>query len=91
MPGVLQLEAMAQTAGILMLTKANIMGKLAFFMSCDKVKFRAAVTPGDQLEIHAKLVKQRAGKLAVAQCECRVNDKVVSSAELTLMLAENKE
>ena len=41
MPGVLQVEAMAQTAGILMLRRTSSEGKVAFFMSCDKVKFTA--------------------------------------------------
>ena len=47
MPGVLQIEAMAQAAGILMLRKISSEGKTALFMSCDKVKFRRAVRPGD--------------------------------------------
>jgi 3-hydroxymyristoyl/3-hydroxydecanoyl-(acyl carrier protein) dehydratase len=51
MPGVLQIEAMAQAAGILMLRKISTEGKTALFMSCDKAKFRRAVRPGDQLVI----------------------------------------
>ena len=49
MPGVLQIEAMAQAAGILMLRRVSSEGKIAFFMSADKVKFRQAVVPGDQI------------------------------------------
>lgn len=86
MPGVLQLEAMAQAAGILLLRHVNAEGQIAFFMSCDKVKFRKAVVPGDQLVIEVKLVKIRGQKLAVAEAECRVGDKVVSSAELMFTL-----
>lgn len=88
MPGVLQVEAMAQAAGILLLRHVNIEGKLAFFMSCDQVKFRQSVVPGDQLMIHVKLLKVRGHKIATAQGECRVNDKVVSSAELAFALVD---
>jgi UDP-3-O-[3-hydroxymyristoyl] N-acetylglucosamine deacetylase/3-hydroxyacyl-[acyl-carrier-protein] dehydratase len=91
MPGVLQLEAMAQAAGILMLTVANLENRIAYFMSCDKVKFRRAVIPGDQLEIHVKLTKQRNMKIGVAEAECRVNGNVVSSAQLMFMLLKDKE
>ena len=82
MPGVLQVEAMAQAAGILMLRKIGSEGKTAFLMSADKVKFRRAVRPGDQLVINAKLVKIRGNKIGVAQCSCTVGGNVVSSAEL---------
>jgi UDP-3-O-[3-hydroxymyristoyl] N-acetylglucosamine deacetylase/3-hydroxyacyl-[acyl-carrier-protein] dehydratase len=88
MPGVLQLEAMAQAAGLLLLRRGSAEGKVAFFMSADKVKFRSPVVPGDQLEISAKLEKVRGDKLATASAECRVNDKVVSSAQLMFALAD---
>jgi UDP-3-O-[3-hydroxymyristoyl] N-acetylglucosamine deacetylase/3-hydroxyacyl-[acyl-carrier-protein] dehydratase len=91
MPGVLQVEAMAQAAGILMLNIANLENQIAYFMSCDRVKFRHAVTPGDQLEIYVKLTKQRANKIGVAEGECRVNGKIVSSAQLMFMLLKNGE
>lgn len=89
MPGVLQVEAMAQAAGILLLRKLN-MGEnmIAFFMSVDKVKFRQAVEPGDALHIHAKITKIRGKKLATAVGECKVGGKVVSNAELMFMLVE---
>lgn len=85
MPGVLQIEAMAQAGGILLLRKGTAEDKLIFFMSCDKVKFRRAVLPGDQLEIHVKLTKckESQGKLiGLASAECKVEGKVVSSADL---------
>lgn len=88
MPGVLQVEAMAQAAGVLMLKRVSSEGKVAFFMSADKVKFRAPVVPGDQLVIHIKLIKTRANKLAVAECVCKVGEKTVSSAELMFMIAD---
>jgi UDP-3-O-[3-hydroxymyristoyl] N-acetylglucosamine deacetylase/3-hydroxyacyl-[acyl-carrier-protein] dehydratase len=88
MPGVLQVEAMAQAAGILMLRQTTNENKIAFFMSCDKVKFRAAVVPGDRMEIHVKLIKKRGDKLAVASGECRVEGKTVSSAELMFTIMD---
>ncbi len=91
MPGVLQLEAMAQAAGILMLRHTTNENRIAFFMSCDKVKFRQAVVPGDQLEIKVKLIKRRGNKLAVAEGECLVDGKQVSSAELMFTLLEGGE
>lgn len=89
MPGVLQVEAMAQAAGALMLKRSALGNKLAFFMSCDRAKFRRPVEPGDQLRIEINLIKHRVGKLGVAECLCRVDGKVVSSAELMFMLVED--
>ncbi len=88
MPGVLQVEAMAQAAGILMLRRISSENKIAFFMSCDKVKFRRAVVPGDQVVIEVALTKNRGNKIGVAEGTCKVNDKVVSSAELMFTIAE---
>ena len=88
MPGVLQLEAMAQAAGILLLKKGSAEGKVAFFMSADKVKFRKPVVPGDQLIIEAVLDKVRGNKLATAKVECKVGEKVVSSASLMFSIVD---
>jgi UDP-3-O-[3-hydroxymyristoyl] N-acetylglucosamine deacetylase/3-hydroxyacyl-[acyl-carrier-protein] dehydratase len=89
MPGVLQLEAMAQAAGIVMLRRANNTGKTAFFMSADKVKFRKPVRPGDQVIINAKITKYRGEKMAQAECNCTVDGQVVSSAEMMFALVED--
>jgi len=89
MPGVLQVEAMAQAAGLLMLRKVAREGVVAFFMSCDKVKFRQPVTPGDQLVIKVKILKMRGKSIATASGECYVGDKLVSNAELMFTLAGN--
>lgn len=91
MPGVLQIEAMAQAAGLLMLRKVSAENKVAYFMSCDNVKFRKAVIPGDRLEIHVKMtkVKETRGQfIGVATGTCKVEDKVVSSAELMFTVAD---
>jgi UDP-3-O-[3-hydroxymyristoyl] N-acetylglucosamine deacetylase/3-hydroxyacyl-[acyl-carrier-protein] dehydratase len=91
MPGVLQLEAMAQAVGVLTVRWNSWVAKPAFFMSADKVKFRRPVRPGDQLRIHAKLSKVRSGKIAVAQVTCSVDGQVVSSAELMITMLEDAE
>jgi UDP-3-O-[3-hydroxymyristoyl] N-acetylglucosamine deacetylase/3-hydroxyacyl-[acyl-carrier-protein] dehydratase len=89
MPGVLQVEAMAQAAGVLLLKRFPVgENKIAFFMSADKVKFRQAVEPGDSIEIRVKLVKIRGNKIATATGACSVGGKLVSSAELMFMLAD---
>jgi UDP-3-O-[3-hydroxymyristoyl] N-acetylglucosamine deacetylase / 3-hydroxyacyl-[acyl-carrier-protein] dehydratase len=89
MPGVLQIEAMAQAAGVLMLRKISAEGKTALFMSCDKVKFRRAVRPGDQLIINVRMTKSRGNKIGVAEAECTVNGQVTSSSELMFAVVDN--
>lgn len=92
MPGVLQVEAMAQAAGLLLLRRLPVEeNKIAFFMSVDKVKFRQAVEPGDSVEIRVKIVKVRGNKIATATGVCSVGGKTVSSAELMFMLADASE
>jgi 3-hydroxyacyl-[acyl-carrier-protein] dehydratase len=61
MPGVLLVEAMAQGAGALVLNHlgGSSAGKLVFFMSIDKARFRKPVVPGDQVKFHLKLVQKR--------------------------------
>jgi len=88
MPGVLQLEAMAQAAGVLLLRRRSAEGKLALFMSADKVKFRKAVRPGDQLLLNAKLTRMRGDKIATAEVSCTVDGLVVSSAELMFTVVD---
>jgi UDP-3-O-[3-hydroxymyristoyl] N-acetylglucosamine deacetylase / 3-hydroxyacyl-[acyl-carrier-protein] dehydratase len=91
MPGVLQLEAMAQAAGIIMLRRGQSAGRTAFFMSADKVKFRKPVRPGDQVIINARIVKRRGEKMAQAECNCTVDGQVVSSAELMFTVMDGEE
>ena len=90
MPGVLQLEAMAQAAGILMIRRISMEGKTTLFMSCDKVKWRKPVRPGDQLLIKVKITKIR-GEIGCASGECTVNGQVVSSADLMFAVVDNTE
>ena len=87
MPGVLQLEGIAQVAGILMLKQVENKGKLAYFMSAESVKWRSPVRPGDRLVIDVELTKAR-GKIGKAKGVCTVNGAVASEAEVTFMLVE---
>jgi UDP-3-O-[3-hydroxymyristoyl] N-acetylglucosamine deacetylase / 3-hydroxyacyl-[acyl-carrier-protein] dehydratase len=88
MPGVMMIEAMAQAAGILMIRRTSMEGKTALFMSCDKVKWRKPVRPGDQLSVQVKLTKIR-GTIACAEGECTVNGQAVCSAELMFATVDN--
>lgn len=90
MPGVLQLEAIAQVAGILMLKQAENTGKLAYFMSAENVKWRKPVRPGDVLVINVQLTKFRS-KIGKAKGTCLVGDQVVSEADVTFMLMDPNE
>ena len=87
MPGVLQLEAMAQVAGILMLKKLEATNQIAYFMSAEEVKWRKPVVPGDTLFIEVELTKAR-GKIGKAKGVCRVGGEVVSEAAVTFMLRD---
>ena len=87
MPGVLQVEAMAQVASILMLRIPENQGKIGYFMSCDKVKWRRPVVPGDVLIIETELTKMR-GAIGVATGRCKVNGEVTCEAELKFMVQE---
>ncbi len=82
MPGVLQVEAMAQVASILMMKITQSASRIGYFISADGVKFRKPVFPGDTIFIHAELTKARSNRIAKAKCQCRVNGDVVSEGEL---------
>jgi 3-hydroxymyristoyl/3-hydroxydecanoyl-(acyl carrier protein) dehydratase len=85
MPGVLIIEAMAQTAGILMLSRAQNRGKLAYFMSIDKVKFRKTVVPGDQLLLKVNLLRIKLRTIQIHGA-AYVEDKLAAEAEMMFSL-----
>jgi UDP-3-O-[3-hydroxymyristoyl] N-acetylglucosamine deacetylase/3-hydroxyacyl-[acyl-carrier-protein] dehydratase len=85
MPGVLQLEAMAQVASILMLRREENAGKIGYFMSADEVKFRKPVFPGDTIFIEAELIKMRRN-IGQAKCRCIVNNETVREGDLMFSL-----
>ena len=88
MPGVMQIEAMAQAGGILASRAVQFdpTTHVMLFMAIDAVKFRRAVTPGDQLII--EVIPLRKGKIFKMKGEIRVDGNVVSSAEFLAGLAE---
>ena len=88
MPGVLQLEAMAQVAGILMLNQPDTKtGQPAYFMSAESVKWRKPVLPGDVLSVEIEMTKKR-GRIGKAKGTCLVGGEIVSEAEVTFMILE---
>ncbi len=87
MPGVMQLEAMAQVAGVLLLKKLEAANQVAYFLSAEDVKWRKPVVPGDTLLIEVELTKAR-GKIGKAKAVCKVGDEIVSEAEVTFMLRD---
>lgn len=87
MPGVLIIEAMAQTAGVICLFQRRKEQKtIVRFMSIRNAKFRGPVVPGDQLVIYVKKLQERKNVFRY-QCEARVENKIVAEAELTAMIS----
>jgi len=88
MPGVLQVEAMAQAGGILASRTIQFdpATHVMVFMAIDAVKFRKAVVPGDQLTI--EVIPLRKGRIFKMKGECKVDGKVVSSAEFLAGMTE---
>ena len=82
MPGVLQLEAMAQLGGILMNKLFHSEGREAYFMAIDEAKFRRIIRPGDQVRIEVVFKRARLG-VSKVHGTCHVGDELASEAELT--------
>ena len=87
MPGVLQLEAMAQVASIQLLRAPENIGKIGYFMSANNVKWRKPVFPGDILFIETELLKVKR-TIGSARGRCIVNGQVVSEADLMFSLVD---
>lgn len=87
MPGVLIIEAMAQTAGAICLNAANSdKPSLVYFMTIDEAKFRKPVVPGDRLELHVRKEKQR-GNIWRFACEGIVDGQKVAEAVVQAMIS----
>ncbi|MCZ2328361.1 3-hydroxyacyl-ACP dehydratase FabZ [Bartonella sp. F02] len=90
MPGVLILEAMAQTAGaISLLSLENKKSNLVYLMTVDKAKFRKPVIPGDQLRIRVQLLKKRSNVRRFS-CVAEVDNIRVAEAEVSAMIVESE-
>ncbi|MCC2688563.1 MAG: 3-hydroxyacyl-[acyl-carrier-protein] dehydratase FabZ [Rhizobiaceae bacterium] len=86
MPGVLIIEAMAQTAGAICIRHVALEeAALVYFMTIDNAKFRRPVVPGDRLELHVKKLKRR-GTLWRFACEALVDGDKVAEAEISAIL-----
>lgn len=81
MPGVLQMEAMAQVAGILLNRKFGGEGKISYFAAIDNARFRRPVVPGDQLRMEIEIIKAKP-RLSKVHAKAFVEDKLVSEADL---------
>lgn len=90
MPGVLQLEAMAQTAGVLLNRIAGDAKGVPYFMAIDNARFRKVVKPGDQLRLEIEITTLRS-KVAKFQGKAYVDGVLVSEAEMMCMLAKESE
>ena len=89
MPGVLQIEALAQAAGILGIESMELAGtgKLVYFMAIEGAKFRAPVEPGCLLDLHVEFVQKRA-RICKFKGKASVNGKVTCECEFTAMVAD---
>lgn len=91
MPGVLIIEAMAQTAAVLVVSTlgADAEGKLVYFMTIDEARFRKPVMPGDTLHIHVTKQRNR-GNVWKFQGEAKVNGVLVAEAIYSAMILDEK-
>ncbi len=92
MPGVMIIEAMAQTSAVLVVETLDLIDQdlLVYFMSIDSAKFRKAVVPGDVLELHVTVARGR-GKIWKFTGEARVGDTLCAEAEFAAMILTKEE
>lgn len=91
MPGVLIVEAMAQTAAVLVMETLghNAHGKIVYFMTIENARFRRPVKPGDRLEIHVKKQHHR-GQVWKFSGEAKVGGKVAAQASYSAMIVDSE-
>lgn len=90
MPGVLIVEALAQTCGVLVLKREENKGKLAYFASINNAKFRKPVFPGDVLRLEIEVTKHRS-KVVQAHGVAKVGDDVAAEADVLFSIVETEE
>jgi 3-hydroxyacyl-[acyl-carrier-protein] dehydratase len=91
MPGVLIIEAMAQTAGAICMRASGASDTaIVYFMTIDNAKFRKPVVPGDRLEIHVRKLKKR-GNIWRFACEAVVEGGKVAEAEISAMMGSSRQ
>lgn len=89
MPGVLIIEAMAQVAGVFILSKLKKEGFIPFFLGIDNARFRKPVVPGDQLITEINIIQARP-KICKVKAVAKVNDAVVTEADLLFAVTDMK-
>jgi 3-hydroxyacyl-[acyl-carrier-protein] dehydratase len=89
MPGVLQLEAMAQLSAGILMTLPEYKGKLVLFAGIDGVRFKNVVRPGDRLDMEAELIKIK-GPVVKAHTKATVDGKLTVEADLMFSVVDNK-
>lgn len=89
MPGVLIVEAMAQTAAVLVVQTLEMVdqGKLVYFMTVDKTRFRAPIVPGDRLELHVEVLRSK-GRVWKFKGIAKATDRTVAEAEFSAMIVD---
>ncbi|MEY8428009.1 3-hydroxyacyl-ACP dehydratase FabZ [Lachnospiraceae bacterium 46-15] len=85
MPGVLTVEALAQTGAVAILSLPENKGKTAYFGAINKCKFKGKVVPGDKLRLETRIIKKK-GPVGIGEASASVDGKVVVKAELTFMV-----
>ncbi len=90
MPGVLIIEALAQTGAVAILSLEENKGRIAYFAAINHAKFKGKVTPGDLLTLETVLTKMK-GPMGIGEAKASVNGKLVASAELTFAIGEKGE
>lgn len=85
MPGVLIVEALAQTGAIYLLSQKTNQGKLALFAGINKIRFKKQVIPGDVLTLIVTMIKQKAS-IGVAKVEAKVGQKIACQGEILFAL-----
>lgn len=86
MPGVLIIEALAQTGAVAILSKEENKGKIALFGGIKNAKFKRQVVPGDVLELHCEIIKEK-GPIGIGKAEAYVDGKLAVMAELTFAIS----
>lgn len=85
MPGVLIIEALAQTGAVAILSQPKFKGKTAYFAAINSAKFKGKVTPGDVLTLETEIIKVK-GPIGVGSAKAYVDGKLVTAAELTFAI-----
>ena len=87
MPGVLQLEALAQTVAVMLLSKEENKGKIGLFAGIDKARFKRQVIPGDVLRLEAEVIRERMG-IAWVKAVASVDGEVAVTAEMMFAVSD---